>query len=177
MDSFVSIRDAAQALGASITPLRRRERDGKLVPAYTSGDHHRDDLAKWCPERFRAAADVTRRTVAYARVSSHDQKYDRERHGACQGWNFEVVADFGSGMNDHKKGLKRLLNDILTDQVGRLVMTHMDPLLCFGAELVFAIGAAKRIEGVILNQGKDTTLEEELAQDALEIITVFSARI
>ncbi len=70
MDSFVSIGEAAQAFGVSITPFRRWERERKLVPAYTSGAHRRYDLAKWCPERFRAAADVTRKTGAYARVSS-----------------------------------------------------------------------------------------------------------
>jgi len=88
--------------------------------------------------------------VAYARVSSHDQKDDRERqkpvrerYGGRQGWIFEVVADLGSGMNDHKHGLKRLLNAIVTDEVGRPVMTHKDRLLCLGAERVLAIGEAK----------------------------------
>ncbi len=80
-------------------------------------------------------------------------------------------------MNDHQKGLKRLLNDLLTDQFGRLVMTHTDRLLGFGAERVFAIGAARQVEVVIRNQGKDTTREEEQAQDVLESITVFSARL
>jgi putative resolvase len=47
----------------------------------------------------------------------------------------------------------------------------------FGAELVFAICEAKNVEVVILNQGEDTTFEEDLAKDVLEIITVFSARL
>ncbi len=80
-------------------------------------------------------------------------------------------------MNYHKKGLKRLLNAILQDEVGRLVITHKDRLLRFGAELVFAICEAKEVEVVILNQGEDTTFEEDLAKDVLEIITVFSARL
>jgi predicted site-specific integrase-resolvase len=46
-----------------------------------------------------------------------------------------------------------------------------------GAELIFAICAAKNVEVVILNQGEDTTFEEDLAKDVLEIITVFSARL
>jgi putative resolvase len=73
------------------------------------------------------------------------------------------VADLGSGMNNHKKGLKRLLNDILADRVGRLVITHTDRLLRFGADLIFAICEAKHVEVVILNPGEDTTVEEELA--------------
>ena len=42
---------------------------------------------------------------------------------------------------------------------------YKDRLLRFGAELVFAICAAKNVEVVILNQGEDTTFEEDLAQD------------
>ena len=37
--------------------------------------------------------------------------------------------------------------------------------------------AIKNVEVVILNQGEDTTFEEDLAKDVLEIITVFSARL
>lgn len=110
--------------------------------------------------------------MAYARVSSHDQKDDLERqkqvlelYCARQGWTFEVIADLGSGMNYHKKGLKKLLEAILDEQVGRLVITHKDRLLRFGAELVFAICEAKHVEVVILNQGEDTTFEEDLAKD------------
>jgi len=35
----------------------------------------------------------------------------------------------------------------------------------------------QNVEVVILNQGEDTTFEEDLAQDVLEMITVFSARL
>jgi predicted site-specific integrase-resolvase len=42
---------------------------------------------------------------------------------------------------------------------------------------VFAIGEAKNVEVVMLNQGEDTTFEEDLAKDVLEISTVFSTRL
>lgn len=184
MERLVSIGEAAKALGVSITTLRRWEASGRLAAEYTAGGHRRYDLAKLKPELFRAAADTQRRTVAYARVSSHDQKDDLERqkqvlelYCARQGWTFEVIADLGSGMNYHKKGLKKLLEAIIDGQIGRLVITHKDRLLRFGAELVFAICEAKGVEVVILNQGEDTTFEEALAKDVLEIITVFSARL
>lgn len=73
--------------------------------------------------------------------------------------------------------MKRLLDEIIEGRVGRLVIAHKDRLLRFGAELVFAICEAKNVEVVILNQGEDTTFEEDLAQDVLAIITVFSARL
>ena len=80
-------------------------------------------------------------------------------------------------MEDRQKGLKRLLNDVVEGRIGRLVITHKDRLLRLGAELVFAICEAKQVEVVILNQGEDTSFEEDSAKDVLEIITVFSARL
>ena len=180
----VSINEADSFLGVSAQTLRRWEREGKLIAdERTEGGRRRYDLARLRPEQFHAP-EAARRTIAYARVSSHDQKDDLERqkqvlelYCARQGWTFEVVADPGSGMNYHKKGLKRLLDDVVEGRVGRLVITHKDRLLRFGAELVFAICEAKNVEVVILNRGEDTTFEEDLARDVLEIITVFSARL
>ena len=43
--------------------------------------------------------------------------------------------------------------------------------------MVFSLCEARQVEVVILNQGYDTTFEEDLAKDVLEIITVFSARL
>jgi predicted site-specific integrase-resolvase len=181
---MVSIQEAAEFLGVSPQTLRRWEREGRLLPdERTPGGQRRYDLVRLRPELFHTP-EPQRRTIAYARVSSHDQKDDLERqkqvlelYCARQGWTFEVIADLGSGMNYQKKGLKRLLDAIIDGQVGRLVITHKDRLLRFGAELVFAICEAKNIEVVILNQGEETTFEEDLAKDVLEIITVFSARL
>ncbi len=184
MQRYVGIGEASEALGVSIGTLRRWERTGKLVGERTPGGHRRYDLAKLRPEQFRAEEEASRRTIAYARVSSHDQRDDLERqkqvlelYCARQGWTFEVVSDLGSGMNYHKKGLKKLLDAIVEGSVGRLVVTHKGRLLRFGAELVFAICEAKGVEVVILNRGEDTSFEEDLAQDVLEIVTVFSARL
>jgi predicted site-specific integrase-resolvase len=184
MNRLIGIGEAAKALGVSISTLRRWELSGRVRAEYTHGGHRRYDLSTLCPEKYRTPDTNTSRTIAYARVSSHDQKNDLERqkqvleiYCAKQGWTFEVIADLGSGMNYRKKGLKRLLDAVLSNQVGRLVLTHKDRLLRFGAELVFAICEAKNVEVVILNQGEDTSFEEDLAKDVLESITVFSARL
>lgn len=184
MNRYAGIGETAKFLGVSIPTLRRWEKDGKITPDRTAGGTRRYDLAQLRPELFRSRSEADRKTVAYARVSSHDQKADLERqkqvlelYCATQGWTFDLISDLGSGMNYHKKGLKQLLNRILDGDVSRLVITHKDRLLRFGAELVFAICEAKQVEVVILNRGEDTSFEEDLAKDVLEIITVFSARL
>ena len=163
--------------------LRKWEATGRLVPEHTLGKHRRYNVSQLRPTVGRITPD-NRRTIAYARVSSHDQRADLERqrralelYCARQGWTFDLISDLGSGMDYHKKGLRRLLDEILEGRVGRLVITHKDRLLRFGAELVFAICEAKEVEVVILNEGEDASFEEDLAKDVLEIITVFSARL
>lgn len=124
-------------------------------------------------------------TIAYARVSTNEQKEDLSRQiellelfCAKNGFTYEVISDLGAGMNYRKKGLKKLLDALLNDKIERLVITHKDRLLRFGAELVFTICEIKGVEVIILNKGDETVgFEEELAKDVLEIITVFSAKL
>lgn len=59
----------------------------------------------------------------------------------------------------------------------RLVLTHKDRLLRFGAELIFSLCEQFGIEVVIVNKTEASTFEDDLVQDVLEIITVFSARL
>ena len=58
------------------------------------------------------------------------------------------------------------------------MLTHKDRLLRFGSDLIFSLCEAFTTEVVIINQGEQPlNSEEELVQDVLEIITVFSARL
>ena len=184
MNKYLTIKDAADLLGVSTSTMRRWEREGKLIAdERTEGNQRRYLLSSIRPELLRTD-DSKKKTIAYARVSSQDQKEDLERQKkmlelfcSANGWQYDLIADLGSGMNYYKKGLKKLLNEILEGGVGRLVLTHKDRLLRFGAELVFSICEAKNIEVLILNKSEESSFEEDLAKDVLEIITVFSARL
>lgn len=181
---LVGIREAAKELGVRPETLRRWEAKGKIDPPMrTPGGIRRYDLAKLrglAPHK----APSSRTTLAYARVSSHDQKEDLVRQVAllesfcaANGWTFETLQDIGSGLNYHKKGLRQLINRICSGEVGRLVITHKDRLLRFGSELVFSLCEHFGTEVVIINASEEASFEEELVQDVLEIITVFSARL
>lgn len=187
MGKLVNISEAAQILGVTTTTLRNWDKKGLLKP---------DELTKGKARRYRIESlrNVNRnivftkddlKTIAYARVSSHDQKEDLTRqvhllelYCSKHGYKYEVIQDIGSGMNYYKKGLTKLIDLILDNHVQRLILTHKDRLLRFGAELVFSICEAKNVEVIIINQGDEApSFEEELAKDVLEIITVFSARL
>ena len=177
---FVKIGEAANLLGVSVQALRNWEAEGKIMPSHrTPGGQRMYDLAK-----LLGVNDLTSPTIAYARVSSSDQKEDLERQHAIleafcnkNGWQTEIIRDFGSGMNYNKKGLLRLLELIVDGQMSRLVLTHKDRLLRFGAEIVFRICELKGIEVVIINKGEQPSFEEELTRDVMEIMTVFCAKL
>lgn len=179
-ERMLSIGQASKLLGVTIQTLRNWDKKDLLKP---------DELTKGGERRYKLESlrRINRsvvfnqdelKTIAYARVSSHDQQDDLirqvqvlELYCAKCGFNYEVIQDLGSGMNYYKKGLTKLLNLILDNQVKRLVLTHKDRLLRFGAELVFSICEAKEVEVVIINKGDENVrFEEELAKDVLEII-------
>lgn len=181
---LLSLEEAAQLLGVSKSTMRRWEEEGRLKPERTPGGHRRYRSEELTQMVMHPRLKTDRVTIAYARVSSHDQKAALERQAILlsefctkNGWTHEVICDLGSGLNYHKKGLKALLQRIMRNDVERLVITHKDRLLRLGAELVFAICEEFQTEVVIVNQSEDSSDEDELTQDVLEIITVFSARL
>ena len=177
---MVKIGVAADLLGTTPRTLRQWEETGELLPARKT----RGGTRYYLMSDLLGAANESAPTIGYARVSGQRQKDDLTRqvemletYGAAKGWRMEVISDLGSGMNYHKPGLQDLIERILRRQIRRLVITHKDRLLRFGAELVFTLCELQGIEIVIIHQGEQPSFEEELAQDVLEIITVFSARL
>jgi len=179
----ISIGKAAGKLGVSRDTLRRWEKFGKITVERTTNGHRRYNLSSLLGASPRKEP-FKKKTIAYARVSSHDQKGDLPRQiqvlesfCAANGWTCEVIEDLGSGLNYNKRGLRSLIRAICLNQVDRLVLTHKDRLLRFGAELIFSLCEQFGIEVVIINKTETTTFEDDLVQDVLEIITVFSARL
>jgi predicted site-specific integrase-resolvase len=179
----VNIGTAAKHFGVSQETLRRWEKSGKILVERTPKGHRRFDLSKFVTNPSLKLASQ-KFTLGYARVSSHDQKEDLVRQaqaleGFCgaNGWTHEIVQDLGSGLNFQKQGLKKLLQNICSGKIDRLVLTHKDRLLRFGSELIFSLCEQFGIEVVIMNKAEEVRFEDDLVQDVLEIITVFSARL
>lgn len=182
----VSIGEAAKELGVSVKTIRRWSDSGKLRSERSPSGHRRyylADIKRITPRELDKLE--TRITINYARVSSHDQKDDLKRQvqmleafSTSNGWQFDTIQDFGSGLNYKKKGLTKLLKRIMSGEIGRLVITHKDRLLRFGSELVFAMCEEFETEVVIVNKSpEEISFEQELVQDMIELIQVFSSRL
>ena len=177
---LIRIGEAAALMGVGVKTMRKWEESGELLPARKSaaGTRYYDRAA------LLGTSNESAPTVGYARVSGPDQKADLDRqhaaleaYCAAQGWRIEIIRDLGSGLQYDKPGLQRLLDLILRRRMKRLVLTHRDRLLRFGAELVLALCEKQGVEVVVIHRTDPPSFEEELARDVLEIITEFSARL
>lgn len=119
------------------------------------------------------------RAVCYARVSSADQKDDLKRQADrlkafAIGMGVEdpeVVMETGSGMNDRRRKLNRLLSD---PTVTGIIVEHRDRLARMNAGLV---ESALKAQGRRIIVVDDTELDDDLVRDMTEVITSFCARL
>jgi excisionase family DNA binding protein len=179
VNNLLSISDMASVLGVTPKTVRLWEKEGKISSIKTEGGHRR-----FYPSEVLKNKKQSNITIGYARVSTSEQKDDLDRqkkilelYCAEKGWECEIISDIGSGINYNKKGLERLIKLICLGEIERLVVSHKDRLLRFGSEIIFSICEQHNVEIVIINKSINSTFEEELTNDVLEIITVFSAKL
>jgi putative resolvase len=162
----------AEREGVHYQTAWRWARDGKLpVPAV------RTATGVWLVHEPEAAP--TGRTVAYCRVSSHDQKPDLERQAGrvvtgATGLGLtvaEVVTEIGSGLNGKRRELHRLLAD---PDATVIVVEHRDRLARFGVEHLEAALAATGRRLVVL-EPEETA--DDLVRDMTEVLTSMCARL
>lgn len=128
--------------------------------------------------------NIEKITAIYARVSTPARKNDLsmqrqvlELYCASKGWKYKVIEDIGSGLNYNKKGLLELIKLIESNQIERIILNYKDRLLRFGSEIIYEICKYHNIEIVVINEDEIKTYGEELVEDVLSVINVFSAKL
>jgi predicted site-specific integrase-resolvase len=179
-----SIGEFAKKIGVTIQTLRDWDKSGKLKPAYRSKGNHRYYSEEQLNEILQKRTSDKRINVGYVRVNANHQKDDLKRQYelmelflAKQGKEFKIIEDIGSGINYNKKGLKELLKLIATNQCDTIFVLHKDRLLRFGYELIEEFAKLHNTKIVVINKDEEKTDEEELVEDILNIIHVFSCRL
>jgi len=94
-----------------------------------------------------------------------------------EGMPYVSIQDLGSGINDKKKGLNILIKAIIEKKVSTLIITHQDRLLRFGSPLLYKLCAHFNTKVIVLDAPKESTFEQTLATDVIEIMTVFTAKL
>lgn len=184
---FVSIGEASILIGVAVSTLRRWEKETRFHASFRTKGNHRRYCVDGIYKAFHGSqktAETSRQNVAYARVSSHDQKEDLEQQkqrleNYCKNIDISylLISDLGSGINYKKKGLNLLLNKICSGSVESLILTHKDRLLRFGSPLIFKLCEFFGTKVVILEKMEEKKFEEELVADVIEIMTVMCSRI
>lgn len=169
---YVTPGKASEYYGVSTTTLGVWANEGKVEFIKTSGGHRRYKLSKDLP--------VERRNIIYTRVSS--KKQERELQNQIDFLkkeypNFEVVKDIGSGLNFKRQGFRKILEQLFERNIGEVVIASSDRFSRFGTRDFFE-WLFGRFGGTltILGDKQHESPNEELSEDLLEIITVFSAR-
>ncbi len=115
--------------------------------------------------------------ILYARTSSssnkkllEDQAKRLELYAIARGYKIKnIIKEFGSGLNDERKQLTKVL---VENKYDKIIVEHKDRLTRFGFNW-FVIMTQNRIE--VINESKEK--DEDLVKDLISIIHCFSSRI
>ena len=121
--------------------------------------------------------------IGYCRVSTHNQKnslenqeeYLRSYTNAKGVILDEVFTDIDSGINYSRKNFNKILELVEAGEISEIYVTYKDRFVRFGFEWFNTFCEKHGAEIIVLNQ-PSTSPEQELAEDLLNIVTVFSTR-
>ena len=181
---YYSSKTVTQMLGVSAQTLRNWDKEGKLKPSYVKSNGYRyyseDSILSYTQER---KTKKNLNVIGYARVSNKKQSDDLERqvnnikqYLSSKYETFDIITDIGSGINYKKTGLLKLIEKINKKEVDLIVVLYKDRLLRFGFELVEYFAELNNVIIEVLDK-IDKNQDEELVEDLVQIITVFSCKI
>lgn len=115
--------------------------------------------------------------ILYARTSSsknktllENQVKRLEQYAIAKGYKIkQIVKEYGSGLNDERELLSKILKD---DNYDKIIVENKDRLTRFGFNWIQLL-TGNRIE--VINESKEK--DEDITKDLISIIHCFSARI
>lgn len=181
---FYSIGQFSKLIGKTNQTLRNWDKDGILKPHHVSESGYRyysqEQLNHFLG--LKQEVQLNKKTIGYCRVSSNKQKDDLERqienvktYMYAKGYSFEIISDIGSGINYNKKGLNELIDMVTNSEVEKIVILYKDRLIRFGYELIENL-CDKYGTTIEIIDNTERTEEQELVEDLIQIVTVFSCR-
>jgi putative resolvase len=175
-------KEVCERLGISYTTLREYVKRGYIKPVLTPGGKWRfreEDV-----ERLIGGVVKQRRVILYARVSSNSQRDDLEGQvKVLEDWarqnnivDYEVVTDIGSGLNEDRRGFKKLLRLAVERKISKIVIAYPDRLTRFGFKTIEELLRPFGVEIVVLSH-EDKDPREELVEDLITITSHFAGKL
>lgn len=177
--NWLKPKEAADYLKISYQTLRKYTLAGALEHDTTPGGYNVYTyeqldrfLGKEAPEKERILA-------IYARDSQRQQSHiDNQirKLKTAYGETGLIYTDKASGLNENRKGLKRLIRDAKKGKYNTLAITAKDRLTRFGYTYLEEILEDAGVEILILDDARDKDAAEELIQDFLSLLASFSGK-
>lgn len=185
------VHEVAELLGVTTKTIRNYDKDGKLKTCRTEGNHRvilRTDLIDFLSNKGLIVDDtlMQKADVIYARVSSHDQKkggdLDRQAlfliENAKDIHNPIILKEVGSGLNDKRVQLQKLLAMVCNNEVRNVYVTYKDRLTRFGYHYLETIFLAHNVNIIVVkDKDADKTVQGELVEDMMSLIASFSGKL
>ena len=175
---YVKPKEASRIIGVNIDTLRRMASRNEIKHIRTDTGRYLFDISSFTNRSNHEVCE--RKTICYARVSSRGQKSDLQNQISLLESKYpgtEIISDYGSGLNFHRKGLQQILDLAYKGELKEVVVTYKDRLCRFGFELIEYILKTQSNANIMVLCNNSTSKESELATDLLSIITVFGARM
>lgn len=178
------IHEMAEKLGVSVKTLQRWDNTGKLLARRTPSNQRYYTEDQYLDYMGFANEKPHRKVVAYARVSSKDQKDDlksqidfiRTFTNARGVILDECIEDIGNGLDYNRPKWNDLLRTVMLDEIATIYVTYKDRFVRFGFEWFENLCKQHQTEIIVLNH-EETSPDKELVEDLISIVNVFSSRL
>lgn len=176
---YINTAETKRLLSVTAGTLRKWASQDKIRIIRTPSKHrlyNREDIYNLLG---RDTDTPQKKSYIYARVSSKKQMDDLERQTDFLKSKFPhhiLVTDIASGINWKRKGFKTILEQTMLGNVTEVVVAHKDRLCRFAFDLVKTIFEFTNTKLIVLNENKDKSTEQELAEDLLSIVHIYTCR-
>jgi len=177
----VKAAQAANFYGVSIPTVRLWARTGQVPTERINELSHYKYVLPDISTEPKQPTTISQ-YIIYTRVSSKKQSDDLERQSNYLKSRYpkhQLITDIGSGINFNRTGFKTILEALFSGNIKEVVVAHKDRFSRFGFDFftwIFSQFGAKLKALENKRHSRNNGGATKLAEDLMEIITVFSAR-
>jgi predicted site-specific integrase-resolvase len=176
-------KEFAELLNVSVKTLQRWDRESILISKRTPTNRRYYTYDQYL--EFKGVKNNNnRKVVIYTRVSTNNQKDDllnqvkflQDFSNAKAMIVDEVIQDIGSGLNYNRKKWNKLIEEVMENKIDTIIISNKDRFIRFGYEWFENILLKFNTKLLVVNN-EFLSPQEELVQDIVSILHVFSCRI
>ena len=177
-------KEFAELLNVSVKTLQRWDREKTLVANRTPTNRRYYTYDQYLQFKGIGKDADSRKIVIYTRVSTRNQADDLEnqvdflqQYVNAKGLIADdIIRDYGSGLDYNRKKWNQLLSEVMENKIKMILVSHKDRFVRFGFDWFEKFCNKFNVEIVVVKNEK-LSPQEELVQDTVSILHVFSCRL